>query len=124
MLSAAGCTAAVNTVLEKFGGVDIIVNVLGGSSAPSGGFAVLDEQEWENTLNQNLMSAVRIDRGLLPAMLVKKPGVIVHVTSIQTNYYYQSPSQLMPRRKRRTVKAYRKRWHQKAFALCVYHPVG
>ena len=83
LLSAAGCTAAVNTVLEKFGGVDIIVNVLGGSSAPSGGFAVLDEQEWENALNQNLMSAVRIDRGLLPAMLVKKSGVIVHVTSIQ-----------------------------------------
>ncbi|GGN28393.1 MULTISPECIES: SDR family oxidoreductase [Marinomonas] len=83
LLSAAGCTAVVKTVLEKFGGVDIIVNVLGGSSAPSGGFAVLDEQEWENALNQNLMSAVRIDRGLLPAMLVKKSGVIVHVTSIQ-----------------------------------------
>lgn len=83
LLSAAGCTAVVKTVLEKCGGVDIIVNVLGGSSAPSGGFAVLDEQEWENALNQNLMSAVRIDRGLLPAMLVKKSGVIVHVTSIQ-----------------------------------------
>ena len=83
LLSAAGCTAVVNTVLEKCGGVDIIVNVLGGSSAPSGGFAVLDEQEWENALNQNLLSAVRIDRGLLPAMLVKKSGVIVHVTSIQ-----------------------------------------
>lgn len=83
LLSTVGCTAVVNTVLEKFGGVDIIVNVLGGSSAPSGGFAVLDEQEWENALNQNLMSAVRIDRGLLPAMLVKKSGVIVHVTSIQ-----------------------------------------
>ncbi|WP_417526658.1 SDR family oxidoreductase [Marinomonas shanghaiensis] len=83
LLSAAGCTAVVKTVLEKCGGVGIIVNVLGGSSAPSGGFAVLDEQEWENALNQNLMSAVRIDRGLLPAMLVKKSGVIVHVTSIQ-----------------------------------------
>ena len=83
LLSTVGCTAVVKTVLEKCGGVDIIVNVLGGSSAPSGGFAVLDEQEWENALNQNLMSAVRIDRGLLPAMLVKKSGVIVHVTSIQ-----------------------------------------
>ncbi|WP_369920237.1 SDR family oxidoreductase [Marinomonas polaris] len=83
LLTAAGCSALVSTVLEKFGGVDIVVNVLGGSSAPSGGFAVLDEQEWENALNQNLMSAVRIDRGLLPAMLVKKSGVIVHVTSIQ-----------------------------------------
>jgi NAD(P)-dependent dehydrogenase (short-subunit alcohol dehydrogenase family) len=83
LLTAAGCSALVNTVLDKFGGVDIVVNVLGGSNAPSGGFAALDEQEWENALSQNLLSAVRIDRGLLPSMITKGSGVIVHVTSIQ-----------------------------------------
>ena len=83
LLTALGCSGLVNTVLEKFGGVDIVVNVLGGSSAPSGGFAALDEQEWENALSQNLLSAVRIDRGLLPSMITKGSGVIVHVTSIQ-----------------------------------------
>lgn len=83
LLTAVGCSGLVNTVLDKFGGVDIVVNVLGGSSAPSGGFAALDEQEWENALSQNLLSAVRIDRGLLPSMITKGSGVIVHVTSIQ-----------------------------------------
>jgi NAD(P)-dependent dehydrogenase (short-subunit alcohol dehydrogenase family) len=70
-------------VLDRFGGIDIIVNVLGGSSAPGGGFAALDDDEWTAALNQNLMPAVRIDRALLPSMLERGSGVIIHVTSIQ-----------------------------------------
>src|SRR6202795_1528141 len=70
-------------VAEQLGGIDIIVNVVGGSSAPAGGFAVIDDDQWSKELNQNLMAAVRIDRALLPAMIEQGPGVIVHVTSIQ-----------------------------------------
>jgi hypothetical protein len=32
-------------VLNHLGGIDIVVNVLGGSSAPGGGFAALDDTE-------------------------------------------------------------------------------
>ncbi|PHX40039.1 short-chain dehydrogenase [Pseudomonas sp. NZIPFR-PS2] len=81
--TAAGCTSATQAVNEQFGGVDIIVNVLGGSSAPGGGFAVLDDEQWANALNQNLMAAVRVDRALLPGMVERGAGVIIHVTSIQ-----------------------------------------
>ena len=63
--------------------MDILVNVLGGSSAPGGGFAALDDAHWFNELNQNLMPAVLLDRALLPAMLAQGSGVIVHVSSIQ-----------------------------------------
>jgi NAD(P)-dependent dehydrogenase (short-subunit alcohol dehydrogenase family) len=73
----------VAAVAEQFGGIDIIVNVMGGSSAPAGGFAVLDDDEWSKELNQNLMAAVRIDRALLPSMIEQGSGVIIHVTSIQ-----------------------------------------
>ncbi len=69
--------------LEQLGGIDIVVNVLGGSSAPAGGFAVLDDHQWSNELNQNLMPAVRLDRALLPSMIEQGSGVIIHVTSIQ-----------------------------------------
>ncbi len=65
------------------GGIDILVNVLGGSSAPAGGFAALDDAQWSKELNQNLMPAVRLDRALLPPMLTQGAGVIVHVSSIQ-----------------------------------------
>lgn len=81
--TAAGCASATEAVKARLGGVDIIVNVLGGSSAPGGGFAVLDDEQWANALGQNLMAAVRVDRALLPGMLARGAGMIIHVTSIQ-----------------------------------------
>ncbi|WP_372659118.1 SDR family oxidoreductase [Hydrogenophaga sp.] len=81
--TAKGAADVAQTVLKHWGGVDILVNLLGGSSAPGGGFAALDDAQWSNELNLNLMPAVRLDRALLPAMLAQGAGVIVHVSSIQ-----------------------------------------
>jgi NAD(P)-dependent dehydrogenase (short-subunit alcohol dehydrogenase family) len=81
--TAEGCKTIVDVVLERLGGVDIIVHVAGGSSAPAGGFRVLDDDEWNKALRLNLFPAVRIDRALLPLMVEQRSGVIVHVTSIQ-----------------------------------------
>lgn len=38
-----GCARVVTAVRDQLGGVDIVVHVVGGSSAPAGGFAVLNE---------------------------------------------------------------------------------
>jgi NAD(P)-dependent dehydrogenase (short-subunit alcohol dehydrogenase family) len=78
-----GCAKVVNEVISHFGGVDILVNVVGGSSAPSGGFSVLSNEEWQKELNLNLMPAVQLDRGLLPGMIKQGSGVIIHISSIQ-----------------------------------------
>lgn len=78
-----GCATVADAVKARLGGVDIIVHVVGGSSAPAGGFAALGEEEWQQELNLNLFPAVRLDRALLPGMLAQGEGVIVHVTSIQ-----------------------------------------
>lgn len=78
-----GCDTVAREALAQLGGVDVLVHVLGGSSAPGGGFAALTDDEWQRELNLNLMPAVRLDRALLPAMLARRAGVIVHVTSIQ-----------------------------------------
>jgi len=83
LTTAQGVADVAQSVLSQWGGVDILVNVLGGSGAPGGGFAALDDAQWFNELNQNLMPAVRMDRALLPAMLARGSGVIVHVSSIQ-----------------------------------------
>jgi NAD(P)-dependent dehydrogenase (short-subunit alcohol dehydrogenase family) len=82
-MTAAGCQSVAQAVLARLGGIDVIVNVLGGSSAPGGGFAALNDGEWDAAINQNLMPAVRIDRALLPSMIKQGSGVIIHVTSIQ-----------------------------------------
>lgn len=81
--TAEGASAVAQSVLQQLGGVDILVNVLGGSGAPAGGFAALDDMEWSKELNQNLLPAVRLDRALLPSMLAQGSGAIIHVTSIQ-----------------------------------------
>jgi NAD(P)-dependent dehydrogenase (short-subunit alcohol dehydrogenase family) len=81
--TADGCAAVAEAVRGRLGGVDIVVHVVGGSSAPAGGFAALDDGAWRRALELNLFPAVRLDRALLPAMLDRGAGVIVHVTSIQ-----------------------------------------
>jgi NAD(P)-dependent dehydrogenase (short-subunit alcohol dehydrogenase family) len=78
-----GCSALVSAARERMGGVDIIVHMLGGSSAPAGGFAALDDVEWGNAIALNLMPAVRLDRELVPEMVSRGQGVVIHVTSIQ-----------------------------------------
>jgi NAD(P)-dependent dehydrogenase (short-subunit alcohol dehydrogenase family) len=81
--SAAGVERVIKEVMDRLGGVDILVSNVGGSSAPTGGVLALSDADWQETFNTNLFSAIRLDRGLLPPMLKKGSGVIVHISSIQ-----------------------------------------
>ncbi|WP_250289529.1 MULTISPECIES: SDR family oxidoreductase [unclassified Frankia] len=83
LATAAGAATVVAETLDRLGGVDILVHNLGGSEAPSGGFAALGEDDWATELTINLLAAVRLDRGLLPGMIEAGKGAIVHVSSIQ-----------------------------------------
>ncbi len=83
LTTAQGCAELAEAVQERLGGVDIIVHMLGGSSAPAGGFAALDDAQWQKELDLNLMPAVRLDRALVPGMVGQGSGVVIHVTSIQ-----------------------------------------
>jgi NAD(P)-dependent dehydrogenase (short-subunit alcohol dehydrogenase family) len=78
-----GVAHLAQCVLQDWGGVDMVINVLGGSNTPAGGFAAISDEHWLGELNLNLMPAVRLDRALLPAMLAQGSGVIIHVSSIQ-----------------------------------------
>lgn len=78
-----GTQKLVEDVLSRFGKLDILVNNLGGSETPAGGFAVLSDKDWEATLHTNLLAPVRLDRGFLPQMIGRGSGVIIHIASIQ-----------------------------------------
>ncbi len=81
--TAEGTTKVINEILDCFHGIDIIIHNVGGSSAPSGGFITVTDEIWQQNLNENLFPAVRLDRGLLPSMIERGSGVIIHISSIQ-----------------------------------------
>lgn len=78
-----GCAAVVDVARQRLGNIDIIVHMLGGSSAAGGGFGALTDAEWQKEMSLNLFPAVRLDRELVPDMVARGTGVVVHVTSIQ-----------------------------------------
>ena len=83
-LSKAGSAETVyRDAISKFGRVDILVNNLGGSDTPGGGFAVLKDSDWEESIQMNLLAPVRLDKAFLPQMIENKSGVIIHIASIQ-----------------------------------------
>ncbi len=83
--TAEGAAKIVKETIARLGGVDGLVNVVGGSSSPPGEVLALSDDDWQRDLNTNLFSAVRLDRGLLPSMVEQRSGVIIHISSIQRN---------------------------------------
>src|SRR5690606_28727676 len=55
---AEGTQTVISEVLSTYGRVDILVNNLGSSSSPAGGFAVLTDEDWASTLQANLLAPV------------------------------------------------------------------
>lgn len=78
-----GTDKVIQGALAALGGIDILINNVGGSNTPGGGALALDDEAWEDALNGNLLAAVRLDRALLPAMVERQYGVIIHISSIQ-----------------------------------------
>lgn len=84
LTTAEGGEAFARAALDRLGGIDIVAHVVGGSATPGGGFAALTDDHWLSELSLNLLAAVRLDRLLIPQMIERGSGAVVHVTSIQS----------------------------------------
>jgi NAD(P)-dependent dehydrogenase (short-subunit alcohol dehydrogenase family) len=84
LITREGGEAFAKAALDRLGGIDILVHVVGGSASPAGGFVALTDEHWLAELNLNLLATVRLDRLLIPQMIERGSGVVVHVTSIQS----------------------------------------
>ena len=84
LTTAEGGETLAKAAIERLGGIDILAHVVGGSASPAGGFVALSDEHWLAELNLNLLATVRLDRLLIPQMLKRGGGVVVHVTSIQS----------------------------------------
>ena len=66
---------------QVLGEVDVLVNNAGGVMPVPGGIGAIADEEWRAVIAANLLSAVRLDRLLIPGMRARRRGVIVHVSS-------------------------------------------
>ncbi len=75
-----GVDTLAAAALDRFGRVDALVNNVGAFPLRSSFLEVTDEQ-WEQGFAVNVLSAVRLTRALLPALL-ERGGAIVNVSSV------------------------------------------
>ncbi|MFD5128938.1 oxidoreductase [Streptomyces olindensis] len=76
-----GVSALIDTALTEFGGIDLLVNNVGGGDGATVNFLDVDDAEWAGALDINLLSAVRATRAALPS-LIERRGAIVNISSI------------------------------------------
>ena len=72
----------VETVVNRFGGVDICVTNAGGP--PAKGFLAASLDDWRKAIELNFLSAVYFAREVIPHMQRKSWGRIITITSITT----------------------------------------
>lgn len=73
-------TRMVHEINEKLGPIDILVNAVGQASA--GPFLELSDEDWLQTINLKLMTAVRVIKHVLPGMMDAKWGRIILVGGV------------------------------------------
>jgi 3-oxoacyl-[acyl-carrier protein] reductase len=76
----AGSTAVVDAAVTTFGGLDIVVNNVGGSGART--IDEMDAADLESVLGRNLFPALEVSRAALPALRARGGGVVALVASI------------------------------------------
>ena len=78
-------TEVVARAVEAFGGLDVLVNNVGGAppgtTLPRVSFFDATDAEWRSMFELNLFSAVRMTRAALPLLLERGGGAIVNVSS-------------------------------------------
>ncbi|TWT02553.1 SDR family oxidoreductase [Planomicrobium sp. CPCC 101079] len=75
-------TSLFEFVIQKFGRVDVLINNTGGPKA--GGFSAVDDADWYNAFDRNLLSYIRTARAVLPHMKKQRFGRIINISSSST----------------------------------------
>ncbi|WP_062994046.1 oxidoreductase [Nocardia mikamii] len=81
-----GATTLIDSALRELGGIDILVNNVGGGDADRlglGAFTDVTDEQWRTLFDLNLFSAVWTTRAALPSLLERR-GAIVNISSINS----------------------------------------
>ena len=82
-------------LIDRYGTPDILINNVGGTSSPAGGFQMLSDEDWNRDIGLNLLASIRLDKAIVSKMVEKKSGAVVHISSLngkiplyQSNFSY------------------------------------
>lgn len=80
---AAAVDELARSVLDRYGRVDVLVNNVGHWLRHPGNFADTDPQFWDELYRINLQHVFLVTRAFLPAMIARRAGAVVNVSSIE-----------------------------------------
>ncbi len=85
LMDPAAPAEVVAAAVRAFGGVDVLVNNVGGpppgATLPRFSFMAGDDADWQSMFELNLFSAVRAVRAAVPCMLERGGGAVVNVST-------------------------------------------
>ncbi len=70
----------VQDIINKYGKIDILINNAGISQIKP--FADIEEEEWDNMINNNLKSVYLVTKQVIHNMIQKREGTIINISSI------------------------------------------
>lgn len=100
--SAEQCQRAVDTILEKFGTIDILCNNAGISIV--GGVHSMAPEDWQKVVSVNINGIFNLCHAVLPHMMEQKYGKIVNIASINATLMAKD-HEVAPRQAYNTTKA-------------------
>jgi NAD(P)-dependent dehydrogenase (short-subunit alcohol dehydrogenase family) len=85
LTTAAGCQTLVDQAVARYGGIDLLVNNVGGVHPRTDGFLQVTDADWQWALETNLFSAIRATRAAIPHLLRRAPSAIVTICSVNAS---------------------------------------
>ena len=87
LVDPAGSARLVQEAVERHGGIDVLVNNVGGVKLRLGGFLEVSDDDFEASLQLNFFAALRATRAAVGAMLGQGGGSIVNVASVNSIFH-------------------------------------
>ena len=80
----ADCDATISTAVERYGGVDVLVNNAG-IEGPITDVHNFDDADWDAVFDINIGGTFRMARGVIPLMKERGGGAILNIASINAD---------------------------------------
>ncbi|WP_055723158.1 SDR family NAD(P)-dependent oxidoreductase, partial [Streptomyces niveiscabiei] len=78
--TADGVTSLIDSALAELGGIDLLVNNVGGGDEAVMGFLDAGDAQWTRMFDVNVLATVRATRAALPS-LIERRGAVVNISS-------------------------------------------